>query len=124
MSPTKPYAVRYSTKSVAVLGKTFPIKDELHTLGGKYNRNLRYLGNKTPGWIFGLSKAPTVQLFLDKVSNLYPDPELSDSNLTDGDEGTTPSTPVASSKSEYAEEIQPTVDTATPVTACTAENKV
>ncbi len=48
--------IEYSEKSVAVFGDTKQIKDQLHTLGGKFNKYLKYMGKVTPGWIFPKSK--------------------------------------------------------------------
>ena len=50
--------VRYSEKSVAVFGDTKAIKEQLKTLGGRFNRGLMdpASGMKAPGWIFSWKK--------------------------------------------------------------------
>ena len=47
-----PYIVQYSDKSIAVFGNTKPFKDELKSLGGRYNQYLTQNSTKIPGWIF------------------------------------------------------------------------
>lgn len=46
--------VNYSEKSIALFGETKPIKEDLKSLGGRYNANLRPFGedSRVPGWIF------------------------------------------------------------------------
>lgn len=46
--------VNYSEKSIALFGDTKPIKEDLKSLGGRYNANLRPFGedSRVPGWIF------------------------------------------------------------------------
>ena len=53
MQNTTPFLVQYSDKSIAVFGNTFPIKDQLKALKGKYNKHLTYDNTKVSGWIFG-----------------------------------------------------------------------
>ena len=53
MQNTTPFLVQYSEKSIAVFGNTFPIKDQLKALKGKYNKHLTYDNTKVSGWIFG-----------------------------------------------------------------------
>ena len=50
--------VKYSEKSVAVFGETKAIKEQLKTLGGRFNRGLMdpASGVKAPGWIFSWKK--------------------------------------------------------------------
>ena len=44
--------VEYSAKAVAVFGDTKSIKDELRSMGGRFNSRLTINGNKIAGWIF------------------------------------------------------------------------
>lgn len=52
----------YSDKSIALFGNTYPIKDKIKELGGKYNPRLKY-DEKTvkPGWIISKSKENEVK---------------------------------------------------------------
>jgi hypothetical protein len=58
MSAQPAYVVDYTAKSVAVLGDTKPIKEQLKSFGGRFNRGLfdSNTGTKTSGWIFSKSK--------------------------------------------------------------------
>lgn len=56
---------QYSEKSVAVFGSTEKYKDNLMTLGGKYNSNLR----GRPGWIFTNSARPRVEEFVKSATS-------------------------------------------------------
>lgn len=49
--------IKYSDRSIAVVGDTKPIKDKLKELGGSFNFRL----SCGPGWIFPLSKLETLQ---------------------------------------------------------------
>lgn len=55
--------VDYSEKAIAVIGKTYEIKDDLKALGGRFNKFLTVDGKQVAGWIFSKSKQ-------DEVSNL------------------------------------------------------
>lgn len=44
--------VDYSEKAIAVFGDTKTIKDELKSIGGKFNPRLNYNGGKRAGWVF------------------------------------------------------------------------
>ena len=59
--------VAYSEKCFAILGETKPIKDELKSLGGKYNGYLTDpdTGEKVAGWIFGIKKYDSVTTALN-----------------------------------------------------------
>lgn len=48
--------VVYSDKSLAVVGETFPIKNNLRALGGLLNGKLFINGARVAEWIFLLSK--------------------------------------------------------------------
>lgn len=55
--------VPYSEKSVAVFGDTKELKQELKSLGGRYNKNLTdpENGNKAQGWIFSVKKKELIE---------------------------------------------------------------
>ena len=46
------FIVDYSEKAVAVFGDTKEIKEQLKSLGGRFNKFLTHNGEKKPGWIF------------------------------------------------------------------------
>ena len=48
--------VEYSAKAVAVFGDTKAIKDELKSMGGRFNSRLTFNGEKLTGWIFSKSQ--------------------------------------------------------------------
>ncbi|MDR1120681.1 MAG: fusion protein [Dysgonamonadaceae bacterium] len=48
--------VDYSEKSVAIFGDTRAIKEQLSTLGGRFNKFLTLKGKKCAGWIFQKNK--------------------------------------------------------------------
>jgi hypothetical protein len=48
--------VDYSEKALAVFGDTRAIKDQLKTLGGRFNPKLTHNEKKQAGWIFSLCK--------------------------------------------------------------------
>src|SRR5205085_7735335 len=56
--------IDYTEKSIAVLGDTKPIKDDLKGLGGRYNSNLTVNGEKVKGWIFSKKKEQKVRELL------------------------------------------------------------
>ena len=55
--------VQYSDKSVAVFGDTKELKQELKSLGGRFNKNLTDPdnGNKAEGWIFSMKKKELIE---------------------------------------------------------------
>jgi hypothetical protein len=53
--------VQYSEQSVALIGETFSIKDEIKKLGGVFNKSLTVDNNRVPGWIFTNSKKTEVE---------------------------------------------------------------
>lgn len=57
--------VDYSDKSIAIYGDTKPIKDDLKSLGGRFNPKLK----DGPGWIFPKSKESEVANLLEKNDN-------------------------------------------------------
>ena len=56
--------VDYSEKAVAVFGDTKAIKDELKSIGGKFNPRLNYNGGKRAGWVFPKSKLGELDKFI------------------------------------------------------------
>lgn len=55
--------VKYSEKSIALFGETKLIKDELKSIGAKFNRFLKNPDNedeKLAGWILSTKKLDTV----------------------------------------------------------------
>jgi hypothetical protein len=44
--------VQYSEQSVALIGDTFNIRDEIKKIGGVFNKSLSVDNNRVPGWIF------------------------------------------------------------------------
>lgn len=52
IAPGKIQVIEYSEKAIAVIGETFPVKDKLKEMGGKFNKYLKC----GPGWIFSKSK--------------------------------------------------------------------
>jgi len=52
--------IDYSERSVAVVGNTYPIKDQLKNMGGKFNRFL----SCGAGWIFPKSKQQELSKFV------------------------------------------------------------
>lgn len=56
--------VDYSEKAVAVFGDTKTIKDELKSIGGKFNPRLNYNGGKRAGWVFPKSKLGELDKFI------------------------------------------------------------
>lgn len=59
--------VDYSEKAVAVFGDTKTIKDELKSIGGKFNPRLNYNGGKRAGWVFPKSKRETLENVLKGI---------------------------------------------------------
>lgn len=60
--------IAYSDRSIAVIGDTKSIKDELKELGGKFNPNLKTSENpRFPGWIFSNKKEQEVRNLIDSV---------------------------------------------------------
>ena len=58
--------IEYSVKSIAVIGDTKNIKDELKELGGRWNPNLKDKNNQPmKGWIFSKKKLPEVEKLLN-----------------------------------------------------------
>lgn len=53
--------VTYSDKAVAVIGNTFPIKEQIKEAGGNWNKFLTIDGKKQGGWILPTKKANELQ---------------------------------------------------------------
>ena len=48
--------INYSDKCVAVIGETKPIKDQLKSMGGRFNPHLTVGGEQVSGWVFSSAK--------------------------------------------------------------------
>ena len=48
--------ITYSDKCVAVIGETKPIKDQLKSMGGRFNPRLTVGGEQVSGWVFSSAK--------------------------------------------------------------------
>jgi hypothetical protein len=60
----------YSEKAIAVFGESKPIKDNLSSLGGKFNPSLRGNGDeKRAGWIFPKTKLDDVKKIIDQYNS-------------------------------------------------------
>lgn len=55
--------VDYSEKAIAVFGDTKTAKDQLKSLGGRFNPSLKHNGVKRAGWIFSKKQMDKVRLF-------------------------------------------------------------
>jgi len=67
-SPAAVQVIAYSEKSIAVVGDTRSIKEELILRGGMWNSRLRIGGRPAMGWIFHVSKRALVEAFLSGLS--------------------------------------------------------
>lgn len=56
--------VDYSEKAVAVFGDTRSVKEELKSIGGRFNQRLNYNGVKRAGWVFPKSKREELERLL------------------------------------------------------------
>jgi len=63
-----PYIEDYSDRSFAVFGDTKPFKEELKSLGGRFNKNLKQEGVTMPGWIFPMKNRADVEMILERSS--------------------------------------------------------
>lgn len=62
--------VKYSEKSIALFGETKNVKDQLKTIGAKFNRFLKDPNDensKIPGWILSIKK---LDLVVQKLTEL------------------------------------------------------
>ena len=57
--------VDYSDRSIAVIGDSRAIKDQLKELGGRYNRNLTVNDETVAGWIFSKKKEDAVRQLVE-----------------------------------------------------------
>ena len=64
IEPGKVQIVEYSEKSIAVIGETYPIKDKLKSIGGKFNKFL----SCGAGWIFPKSKFEDIKNLLSNTT--------------------------------------------------------
>ena len=62
--------VDYSDKSIAVYGETKPWRENLKSLGGRFNQNLR----DGPGWIFSKKHDDKVSSFVQRANDEYIEP--------------------------------------------------
>jgi hypothetical protein len=60
--------VKYSPKSIAVIGDTKPIKDTLQQLCGKWNQNLIINGERWKGWIFASKHQNAIETLLTELN--------------------------------------------------------
>ena len=87
--------VDYSEKAVAVFGDTKTIKDELKSIGGKFNPRLNYNGGKRAGWVFPKSKLGELDKFIhdtgtsDTITSLENDNKTITEQPNDKEERTT-----------------------------------
>ena len=58
--------VDYSEKAIAVFGDTKTVKDQLKSLGGRFNPSLKHNGVKRAGWIFSKKQMDKVRLLLSE----------------------------------------------------------
>ena len=52
--------VEYSAKCLAVIGETYPLREELKAFGGRYNTALRC----GPGWLFRAKRRAELEAFV------------------------------------------------------------
>lgn len=55
-------AIQYSDKCVALIGDTKPYKDQLKSMGGRFNPRLTVGGEQVSGWVFSSAKFTTESL--------------------------------------------------------------
>lgn len=72
---SKPLVVNYTEKSIAIFsseewGKNN--KEKLIELGGRYNPNLTWEGEKKKGWIFSKKRESEILFFLEDESDPLP----------------------------------------------------
>jgi len=60
--------LKYSEKSIAVIGNTKAIKDDLKSAGGYFNSRLSKDGKKVCGWIFKLNKQEEIVRLLKQIT--------------------------------------------------------
>lgn len=66
--------VDYSEKAIAVFGDTKAIKDELKSIGGKFNHSLNYKGEKRAGWVFPKNKREKLESMLNDIYTIVNKP--------------------------------------------------
>ena len=64
--------VDYSERSIAVIGDTKGIKEQLKELNGKYNPNLKIDGNNVKGWIFSKNREADVRKLITRAKTSKP----------------------------------------------------
>ena len=68
--------VDYSERSIAVIGETKDIKEQLKELGGRWNPNLTIDGVKAKGWIFSKNKEASVRKLIGTSKNKEKEEEI------------------------------------------------
>ena len=63
--------VKYTDKSIALIGESKHIKDEIQALGGKPNWHLKINNEKVFGWIFPLSKQAEVEALIGQKTVIH-----------------------------------------------------
>ena len=79
MQPMIKLIENYSDKGIAVIGNTFPIKEELKALNGSFNRALKYEGLTVAGWVFSKNRIEAIRQLVLRHSNpttLSPEPVI------------------------------------------------
>ena len=69
--------INYTDKSIAVFGETYPIKEQLKQLGGKFNKYLVLNGEKKAGWVFGKKAEPKIQAIIKQKAKVEPKKSVS-----------------------------------------------
>jgi hypothetical protein len=59
--------IDYSPKAIAVKGDTKAIKEQLSSMGGRFNKYLTHEGERFAGWIFPKTKTAEVQNLIDSL---------------------------------------------------------
>lgn len=76
--------VDYSEKAIAVFGDTRTIKDELKSIGGKFNPRLNYNGGKRAGWVFPKNKREELESMLNNIYTNENEPLILNRQNTNG----------------------------------------
>jgi hypothetical protein len=79
--------VRYSPKSIVVLGDSRPIKARLMSLGGKWNAKLTVEGRRAMGWIFHPSRQGEVERCIASYQDAHPTSPAAPSHREAGEDG-------------------------------------
>lgn len=60
----------YSKKAIAVFGETKPYREIFKSLHGRFNPNLLYNNEKTPGWVFSKKREEEVRAILQNIETV------------------------------------------------------